>query len=73
MKSQVRIVSRYVGGGFGGKLPVFADVILSALAARELGRPVKTALTRQQMVQPDQRTAATPASVCGWAPTHRVC
>ena len=48
-ESQVRIVSRYVGGGFGGKLPVFADVILSALAARELGRPVKTALTRQQM------------------------
>jgi xanthine dehydrogenase YagR molybdenum-binding subunit len=48
-KSQVRIVSRYIGGGFGGKLPVFADVILSALAARELGRPVKTALTRQQM------------------------
>ena len=46
---QVRIVSRYVGGGFGGKLPVFSDVILSALAARQLGRPVKTALTRQQM------------------------
>jgi xanthine dehydrogenase YagR molybdenum-binding subunit len=48
-QSQVRIVSRYIGGGFGGKLPVFADVILGALAARELGRPVKTALTRQQM------------------------
>jgi len=48
-ESQVRIVSRYIGGGFGGKLPVFADVILTALAARELGRPVKTALTRQQM------------------------
>ena len=46
---QVRIVSRYIGGGFGGKLPVFADVILTGLAARELGRPVKTALTRQQM------------------------
>ncbi len=48
-EAKVRIVSRYVGGGFGGKLPVFADVILSALAARELARPVKTALTRQQM------------------------
>jgi xanthine dehydrogenase YagR molybdenum-binding subunit len=46
---KVRIVSRYIGGGFGGKLPVFADVILSALASRQLGRPVKTALTRQQM------------------------
>jgi xanthine dehydrogenase YagR molybdenum-binding subunit len=46
---KVRIVSRYIGGGFGGKLPVFADVILSAQASRKLGRPVKTALTRQQM------------------------
>jgi xanthine dehydrogenase YagR molybdenum-binding subunit len=48
-KEKVRIVSRYIGGGFGGKLPVFADVTLSAQAARKLGRPVKTALTRQQM------------------------
>jgi xanthine dehydrogenase YagR molybdenum-binding subunit len=46
---QVRIISRYIGGGFGGKLPVFADVILSAQASRMLKRPVKTALTRQQM------------------------
>jgi xanthine dehydrogenase YagR molybdenum-binding subunit len=48
-EENVRIVSRYIGGGFGGKLPVYGDVILSALAARQLGRPVKTALTRQQM------------------------
>lgn len=47
--SKVRIVSRYVGGGFGGKLPVYGDVMLSAMAARQLKRPVKTALTRQQM------------------------
>ncbi|APW38886.1 xanthine dehydrogenase [Rhodoferax koreense] len=46
---KVRIVSRYVGGGFGGKLPVYGDVMLSAMAARQLNRPVKTALTRQQM------------------------
>jgi xanthine dehydrogenase YagR molybdenum-binding subunit len=45
----VHLVSRYVGGGFGSKLPIYGDVILTALAARELGRPVKTALTRQQM------------------------
>ncbi|MCC2674439.1 MAG: xanthine dehydrogenase [Ramlibacter sp.] len=48
-EDKVRVVSRYIGGGFGGKLPVWADVILSTLAARALGRPVKTALTRQQM------------------------
>ncbi len=46
---KVRIVSRYIGGGFGGKLPVYGDVMLSALASRQLNRPVKTALTRQQM------------------------
>jgi xanthine dehydrogenase YagR molybdenum-binding subunit len=47
--SKVRIVSRYIGGGFGGKLPIYGDVMLSAMAARQLERPVKTALTRQQM------------------------
>ena len=47
--SKVRIVSRYIGGGFGGKLPIYGDVMLSAMAARQLKRPVKTALTRQQM------------------------
>ncbi len=56
---QVRIVSRYIGGGFGGKLPVFADVILSALAARALGRPVKTALTRPQMFHITSHRSAT--------------
>src|SRR4029077_3469595 len=33
----------------GGKLWVNADAILAAIAARKLNRPVKTALTRQQM------------------------
>lgn len=46
---KVEVISEYVGGGFGGKLPVYGDAILAALAARELGRPVRVALTRQQM------------------------
>jgi xanthine dehydrogenase YagR molybdenum-binding subunit len=45
----VRLVSPYIGGGFGGKLWVNADAILAAIAARQLNRPVKTALTRQQI------------------------
>ncbi len=45
----VRVVSRYIGGGFGSKLPIYGDVILSAMAAKLLNRPVRTALTRQQM------------------------
>jgi len=45
----VRIVSPFTGGGFGAKLTVHADTVLAALAARVLRRPVKIALTRQQM------------------------
>jgi xanthine dehydrogenase YagR molybdenum-binding subunit len=49
-KEQVRVVSPYVGGGFGAKGMPHAHVVLAALAARALpGRPVKLALTRQQM------------------------
>jgi xanthine dehydrogenase YagR molybdenum-binding subunit len=47
---QVRVISPYVGGGFGSKLEVHAQAVLAAMAARELpGRAVKVALTRQQM------------------------
>src|SRR5271165_63972 len=45
----VRLVSPFIGGGFGSKLWVNADAILAAIAARELNRPVKTTLTRQQV------------------------
>jgi xanthine dehydrogenase YagR molybdenum-binding subunit len=43
---KVRLDSPYVGGGFGGKLFIRADVILAALGARAAKRPVKLALTR---------------------------
>ena len=46
---KVRLISPYIGGGFGSKLWVNADAILAAIAARQLNRPVKTALTRQQV------------------------
>jgi xanthine dehydrogenase YagR molybdenum-binding subunit len=45
-KEKVRLVSPYIGGGFGGKLFVRADAILAALGARAAGRPVKVALPR---------------------------
>src|ERR1700722_10386880 len=48
-KDKIRLVSRYIGGGFGAKLQVQADAILAAIAARMLNRPVKLALTRQQV------------------------
>jgi xanthine dehydrogenase YagR molybdenum-binding subunit len=46
---RVRIIAPYVGGGFGSKT-LHANTILAALAALAIqGRPVKFALTRQQM------------------------
>jgi xanthine dehydrogenase YagR molybdenum-binding subunit len=46
---RVRVIAPYVGGGFGSKMP-HANTVLAALAARMVqGRPVKFALTRQQM------------------------
>jgi len=46
---QVRVVSPHVGGGFGSKGTTRPHVILAALAARAVDRPVKVAMTRQQM------------------------
>ncbi|TMA09438.1 MAG: xanthine dehydrogenase family protein molybdopterin-binding subunit, partial [Deltaproteobacteria bacterium] len=45
----VRVITKYVGGGFGCKGSAWSHVVIAALAARQLGRPVKIALTRPQM------------------------
>ncbi|HZQ53984.1 MAG TPA: xanthine dehydrogenase family protein molybdopterin-binding subunit [Bryobacteraceae bacterium] len=45
----VRVVSPFLGGGFGSKGPVWSHVILAAMAAKEVNRPVKLSLTRPQM------------------------
>jgi xanthine dehydrogenase YagR molybdenum-binding subunit len=46
---QLRLVTPYVGGGFGSKLGIHAETILAAFAARALNMPVKIAMTRQQI------------------------
>jgi xanthine dehydrogenase YagR molybdenum-binding subunit len=48
-KKNVRLISPYIGGGFGGKLFIRADAVLAALGARMAGRPVKVALARPQI------------------------
>jgi CO/xanthine dehydrogenase Mo-binding subunit len=45
----VRVLVPYLGGGFGAALRAWPHVILTALAARLVGRPVKLVLTRPQM------------------------
>ncbi len=45
----VRIVSPHIGGGFGSKGGQWGNLVIAALAAKMVKRPVKLALTRQQM------------------------
>ncbi|RLP91899.1 xanthine dehydrogenase family protein molybdopterin-binding subunit [Micromonospora sp. CV4] len=45
----IRVVSHAVGGSFGSKAMIWHHPALAALAARQVGRPVRLALTREQM------------------------
>ena len=45
----VRIVSPFIGGGFGSKLGIHNEAILAALSSRQLGRPVRVAQTRRNL------------------------
>ncbi|RYZ38846.1 MAG: xanthine dehydrogenase family protein molybdopterin-binding subunit, partial [Sphingobacteriales bacterium] len=45
----VRIVSPFIGGGFGSKGSQWGNIVLCAVAAKMVNRPVQLALTRQQM------------------------
>lgn len=47
-KENVRVQSAFVGGGFGGKGSLLAEVVATAAAARMVGRPVKLLLPREQ-------------------------
>jgi xanthine dehydrogenase YagR molybdenum-binding subunit len=59
-KEKVRVVSTYVGGGFGSKLWIRSDAVMAAVAARVAGRPVKVALARAQIMN---NTTHRPATV----------
>jgi xanthine dehydrogenase YagR molybdenum-binding subunit len=48
-KENIRLISPFIGGGFGGKLWVRSDALLAALGSRAVGRPVKVALPRPLM------------------------
>ena len=48
-EENIRVISFYIGGGFGTKGPVWSHTVLATMAAKQLGRPVKISLTRQQM------------------------
>jgi xanthine dehydrogenase YagR molybdenum-binding subunit len=47
--SNVTVLCPFVGGGFGCKGSVWPPVVLTALAAKRVGKPVKLVVTREQM------------------------
>ncbi|OKK22945.1 xanthine dehydrogenase [Streptomyces sp. CB00455] len=62
-EDRVRVVSEHVGGGFGSKGTPRPHVVLAAMAARHVGRPVEASLPRRHL----------PAVVGHRAPTlHRI-
>ncbi|TAA08625.1 xanthine dehydrogenase family protein molybdopterin-binding subunit [Pseudoxanthomonas winnipegensis] len=58
-KEKVRLVSPYIGGGFGGKLFVRSDAVLAALGAKAVGRPVKVTLPRPLIINNTTHRPAT--------------
>lgn len=48
-KDRVRLVSPFIGGGFGGKLFLRTEALLASLGAWTVKRPVKVALARPMM------------------------
>ena len=50
-KENVRIITKFVGSGFGSKLWPWTHCPLAVAAARQLGKPVKLVLSRKMMFQ----------------------
>lgn len=50
-EDRIRLISRYVGGGFGSKLGISEEVVAASIAAMQLERPVRVVMSRQQVFQ----------------------
>ncbi len=50
-REQVRVITKYLGSGFGGKLWPWPFSPLAAATARDMNRPIKLVLTRPQVFQ----------------------
>ncbi|MEY2495344.1 MAG: xanthine dehydrogenase YagR molybdenum-binding subunit [Verrucomicrobiota bacterium] len=50
-KENVRVITKFVGSGFGSKLWPWTHCALAVAAARKLGKPVKLVLSRKMMFQ----------------------
>jgi carbon-monoxide dehydrogenase large subunit len=50
---KIRIISPDIGGGFGGKVPVYPGYVLAVVASLQTGRPVKWIEDRSENLQAD--------------------
>lgn len=57
--ASVRLLSPYVGGGFGSKLGISAETVAAAIAAKELDRPVRVVQHRRQVFETITRRSET--------------
>jgi len=48
-ESEVTVITKYMGGGFGSKLEAGKYSVIAALLAKNIGRPVKITIDRKQM------------------------
>src|SRR5205807_3630328 len=71
-EDEIRVVSPFVGGAFGSGLRPQYQVFLAVLAARELKRSVRVALTRQQMFTFGHRPTTWQRVVLGASPDGRL-
>jgi xanthine dehydrogenase YagR molybdenum-binding subunit len=58
-KEKIRLMSPFIGGGFGGKLFIRSDALLAALGARAARRPVKVNLQRALIINNTTHRPAT--------------
>src|SRR5467141_3696613 len=50
-RERVRVITKFLGSGFGGKLWPWTHCVLAAAATRQLGKPVKLVVSRKMMFQ----------------------
>ena len=58
-EDRIRLISRYVGGGFGSKLGISEEVVAASIAAMQIDRPVRVVMSRQQVFQGIMRRSET--------------
>ena len=70
-EKKVRIIARFIGGGFGSKLGIAPESVAAAVAAKKLGRPVKAVMLRPQVFDATPRRSNTVAAAAPWRECRR--